>query len=123
MENRTGPLNIFIVENHEDTLFYLTRYLETCGHNVASATTMQGALDYLKDGRPDVLISDIGLPDGDGWTLMGSLQPPRPLSVAISGYGAQADQQRSREAGFSYHLIKPFDPEELDTILQAAIIR
>jgi two-component system CheB/CheR fusion protein len=113
-------LNIVIVENHEDTLFYLTRFLEACGHRVVSVTTMKDALDHLAGVRPDLLISDIGLPDGDGWLLMNSLKHPKPFSVAISGYGAHADHRRSLEAGFSHHLVKPFDPAELETILGEA---
>lgn len=113
-------LNIFIVENHEDTLFHLARYLEMRGHVVRSATTMAAAIRYLSQASPDVLISDIGLPDGDGWALMSGLSHPKPFGIAISGYGTQADLRKSREAGFQHHLIKPFDPGELDAVLAKA---
>ena len=64
------PLRIFIVENHEDTRFLLGLLLEQLGHTVFSAATLADALGEMPDGACDVLISDIGLPDGNGWELM-----------------------------------------------------
>ena len=63
-------LRIFVVENHEDTLTALTGYLTQMGHAVRSALTMEDALRKLPLADCDVLISDIGLPDGDGWELL-----------------------------------------------------
>jgi two-component system CheB/CheR fusion protein len=115
------PLRVFLVENHIDTLLYLRRYLEQLGHVVDVAPDMTTALERLPRLDVDLLISDIGLPDGDGWELMKRLGPePRFLAVAMSGCGANADKSRSRAAGYRHHLLKPFLPDELDSILAEA---
>ena len=70
-----------------------------------------------------MLLSDIGLPDGDGWELLRRLQPqlPRPIyAVAMSGLGLPTSQQRSKDAGYRHHLLKPFKVTELDAILEEA---
>ncbi len=116
-------LRIFVVENHRDTLLYLTMYLESLGHAVASAQTVKGALAALGEGDYDVLISDIGLPDGDGWELLRQvpIRLVRPLfAVAMSGFGLNADHARSKDAGYRHHLLKPFAPAELNVILHEA---
>ena len=117
----TKPLRIFVVENHRDTREYLQLYLETLGHTVQTADSMTRALATLPQADCDVLISDIGLADGDGWMLLRRLQVPRPIyAIAMSGFGLGADQLRSREAGYRHHLLKPIDPKELDAILDEA---
>jgi CheY-like chemotaxis protein len=72
-----------------------------------------------------VLISDIGLPDGDGWELMERLgsggQAPR-FAIAMSGFGVNADEAKSRAVGYRHHLIKPFDPDKLEEILNEAAL-
>ena len=118
-----APLRVFVVENHPDTLHYLRMYLEMTGHVVQSAATMGEALTVVPDADPDVLISDIGLPDGSGWELLRRLGPSsrRPLyAIAMSGFGTGADEVRSREAGYRHHLTKPFLPEALDVMLAEA---
>ncbi len=115
------PLRIFVVENHPDTLEYMQMYLEMLGHTVQTADTMTGALAALPGADCDVLISDIGLPDGDGWTLMHRLQLPRPIyAIAMSGFGLVVDQLKSQGAGFRHHLLKPIKPEQLEAALEEA---
>ncbi len=115
------PLRIFIVENHADTLLYLRRYFEQLGHTVQVAPDVTTALASVPGFGADLLISDIGLPDGDGWELLRRLGPPPDfLAVAMSGCGANADKARSRAAGYRHHLLKPFLPDELDPILAEA---
>ncbi len=121
MTPTTPPLQIFIVENHEDTLKYLRMYIETLGHTVASATSMADALQKIPRQKVDLLLSDIGLPDGSGWELLEQLPSvPALFAVAMSGFGMNADRARSRAAGYRHHLIKPFMPDELDAILAEA---
>lgn len=116
-------MKIFLVENHNDTLTYLSSYLEACGHVVESARDMTSALKVVPSSKPDVLICDIGLPDGDGWQLMRAVceqcDPP-PFGVAMSGYGMRADIDKSLAAGFRHHLVKPFLPSDLDAVLREA---
>ena len=116
-----APLRVFIVENHDDTRVALQRFLEMLGHEVQSAATGHDALDAIPRSNCDVLISDIGLPDTDGWELMRSLHFSRPVySIAMSGFGMNADRQRSKEAGFRHHILKPFDPEDMEKLLDEA---
>jgi DNA-binding response OmpR family regulator len=114
-------MRIFLVENHPDTLTYLRRFLERAGHEVETARTVAEALRELPAKSPDVLLADLGLPDGDGWSLLeqlGSARPP--LAIAMSGHGSAADCARSKAAGFQEHLVKPFLPDDLERALRQA---
>ena len=120
---KNNPLKFFVVENHQDTLDAIKMFLEAQGHTVESAPDMKSALKRAPAAKFDVLVSDIGLPDGDGWQLMTTLreQIPGLKAIAMSGYGMRADLDRSRSAGFSAHLIKPFGPAELDAALKKVL--
>ena len=121
MTSSIPPLRIFVVENHADTLKWLSFYLEDGGHTILAAKTMAEALDSLPKANADVLISDIGLPDGDGWELLEGLHQDRPpYAIAISGAGMMKDRARSEAAGFQRHLVKPLDLEELEEALEEA---
>ncbi len=121
-ESAAPPLRVFIVENHRDTLKYLKMYLESFGFHVESARTMQEALTALPESRCNVLISDIGLPDGDGWELLRLAKFSCPVyAIAVSGLGTNEDLRRSKEAGFRHHLVKPFGGTDLDAIIEDAI--
>jgi CheY-like chemotaxis protein len=115
------PLRVFVVEDHPDTLDALCLYLKHVGHTVRSARTKQEALRKIAGGDYDVLISDIGLPDGNGWDLIREMGEYRPqFAIAMSGYGTVADNERSAEAGFRHHLIKPVSVERLAAVLDEA---
>jgi CheY-like chemotaxis protein len=89
---RPPPLKVLLVENHADTRQLLCLMLESLGHTVIATQDMHHALEALECAEFDVLISDIGLPDGDGWELMRRLHLARPIyAVAISGYGMSSD--------------------------------
>lgn len=122
--SNTPSLRVFVVENNEDTLKYLRRYLEAIGHAVAEARTVAGALAEIPRAACDVLICDIGLADGTGWELMNQLrergQAAPSFAIAMSGFGMNADRLKSESAGFRHHLLKPFAPEELDALLEEA---
>ena len=119
--NQPKALRIFVVENHRDTREMMQMYLEMLGHTVQSVDSMTDALAVLPQADCDVLISDIGLPDGDGWLLMRRLQLPKSIyAIAMSGFGMGADQVRSQEAGYRHHMLKPIKPEELDAALEEA---
>ena len=115
------PLRVFLVENHQDSAKYIRLYLEHLGHEVTAVQDMATALKEFPESNCDVLISDIGLPDGDGWQLMERMKSMRPaFSIAMSGYGSAEDLRRSRSAGYDHHLVKPFLPSELVALLQQA---
>ena len=116
------PLRIFLVEDHPDTLDAMCLYLKHVGHTVRSARTIQEALKKIAGGNYDVLISDIGLSDGNGWDLIREMGDCRPqFAIAMSGYGTVADRERSAEAGFRHHLIKPVSLEKLAAVLDEAV--
>lgn len=118
----TRHLRIFIVENHPDTLEGLTMYLTGLGHEVKAAHSVAEALKLFAEAEFDVLLSDIGLPDGDGWELIQRAKlPPSVYAIAMSGFGMGNDHKKSKAAGYRRHLVKPFDPLELDQALEEAM--
>jgi len=117
------PLRVFLVENHQDSAKYIILYLEHLGHHVTAARDMATALKEIPESNCDVLISDICLPDGDGWQLMEQMKDTRPaFSIAISGYGSLEDLRKSRSVGYNHHLVKPFPTDELIALLQEASV-
>jgi CheY-like chemotaxis protein len=115
------PLRIFVVEDHKDTLKALQLYLEQLGHIVLFAQTKAQALKEIPTSNCQVLISDINLPDGNGWELMHEIENSRPsYAIALSGHGMKADRAMSAEVGFRHHVVKPIFPRKLDALLEEA---
>jgi HAMP domain-containing protein/signal transduction histidine kinase len=112
------PLRILLVEDHEDTNRSLTNLLRRRGYQVQSALTFQSALELSGKGKFDVLISDLGLPDGSGIDLIQKLVSRPPLGIALTGFGMEQDIRKSREVGFQHHLVKPIDLNKLDSLIQ-----
>jgi len=114
----TYPLRILLVEDHDDTQQMMVRILEGCGHQVKTADCVNRALDVAATGQFDLVISDLGLPDGSGLDLMHQLRTRHGIcGIALSGYGMEIDIQRSRAAGFAHHLIKPITPDGLEAAI------
>jgi CheY-like chemotaxis protein len=111
----TASQRILLVEDDEPTLQVLTRLLTHSGHRVIPAQSVAAAEAAAAREDFDVLISDLGLPDGTGWELATSLRALHPNlpAIALSGYGMEEDQQRTRKAGFATHLVKPVDFDQL----------
>jgi PAS domain S-box-containing protein len=109
-----GPaLRILLVDDHRDTAEALAMVLSQRGFRVTLAHSIASALERAAEGF-DVLISDLGLPDGTGRDLARRLAEQGPLrAIAVSGYGADSDVAASREAGFRAHLVKPVEPGQL----------
>lgn len=109
-------LRVLLVEDHPDTAEQLTRLLKRSGHHVSCATSVKEALERGRDGGFDILISDLGLPDGSGYDLMRELAQPQHIpGIALSGFGMKEDVENSIAAGFSRHFTKPVDWQELQT--------
>jgi two-component system CheB/CheR fusion protein len=110
-----SPLRILLVEDHGDTAQMMKRLLEAEGHRVETAGDVATALAAAAERPFDLLISDLGLPDGSGMDLMRELrvQGVGLPAVALSGYGMEEDMRRSREAGFVEHLTKPVNVQRL----------
>ena len=113
------PLRILMVDDHEDTSRALKRLLVRMGYEVKLAHSVQNALDVAGAHPFDLIISDIGLPDGSGLDLMRQLSARRPVrGIALSGFGMEDDVRKSFEAGFREHLIKPVNVQKLQTVIQ-----
>jgi signal transduction histidine kinase/CheY-like chemotaxis protein len=119
-----GPLpkalRILLVDDHVDTCTVMGKLLAARGHRVTIAHDMKSALARVETDEFDVLVSDVGLPDGSGMELMAKSRDVL-VGIAMSGFGTEADAARSLEAGFSQHLIKPITMEKLDAALETAM--
>jgi CheY-like chemotaxis protein len=107
-----------VVEDHADTLKVLARLLDHFGHEISSADGAQSALEIVELKQFDVVLSDIGLPDGSGYEVIAQAKRKQPVKgVALIGFDKKEDIRRSKEAGFDFHLTKPVDFHELRTVL------
>jgi PAS domain S-box-containing protein len=117
----TAPLDgveVVLVEDDADTLDFLARYLTSCGAHVTAATTAAEALAILPRSKADVLVSDIGLPEMDGYELIQRVRSSNPPAagvpaVALTAYARPEDRARSFRAGFQAHLAKPVEAPDL----------
>ena len=117
-------LRILLVEDHEDTNRSLTQLLRRRGYHVQPAHNIARALDVAASEEFDVLVSDIGLPDGTGVDLMQQLSAKRPIfGIALTGFGMEEDIRKSHDGGFYHHLIKPVDLNKLDSIIQQVPVK
>ena len=117
------PLRLLVVEDHDDLCTVLRVFAEGLGHQARTVGDVASAMHVAEEEPFDVLLSDIALPDGDGWELLGRLvqtghRPP--YAIAMSGLYGLSGRIRSLEAGFAVHLVKPFAPENLAKALEAA---
>jgi CheY-like chemotaxis protein len=110
---------ILLVEDHVDTARALCRLLERGGHEMTLAHSMSEALEELEKDGFDLMLSDIGLPDGTGLDLIRRVRAISKLpAVALSGFGMEEDVITCREAGFDEHLTKPINFQKLEQIIQ-----
>jgi CheY-like chemotaxis protein len=115
-------LNILLVEDHAPSLRALARLLIQMGHRVMTATTVASALATAGLSKFDLLISDLGLPDGSGLDVMRRLRETfKDRAIALTGYGMESDVAASRDAGFVEHLIKPVDVEQLNDAIARVV--
>ncbi|MBD8529804.1 MULTISPECIES: PAS domain-containing protein [unclassified Massilia] len=120
---QAGPhgLRILIVDDNADAAAMLAMLLEASGHQVAVEHDARKGLARAQADQPDACLLDIGLPDMDGNELARRLralpETAGTLLIAVTGYGQEADRQRTAAAGFDHHLVKPLDPKQLFAIL------
>ena len=110
-----------MVDDNVDSAITMAALLAMYGHEVRTAHDGLQALDEMKTFRPDVAILDIGMPKMTGYTVAKRIRErtdePQPLLIAVTGWGQDEDRQRSKEAGFDHHLVKPVDPAALSALL------
>lgn len=112
---------MLLVEDHEATRVTTARLIRARGFQVMMAGTVAEALRQAASQKFDFLITDLGLPDGNGFDLMEDLAEKFGTNgVAVSGYGMQSDKDRAARSGFLQHFTKPFSIDSLDKILAIA---
>src|SRR5436190_11500618 len=115
-------LKILLVDDHQDTCAALEKLLVRRGYLVAATHSMRSAMETAVRNKFDLLISDVALPDGTGLELMMQLRAISNIpGIAISGFGNNGDIERSLQAGFSEHLIKPVKLEKLEAAIERAL--
>jgi len=120
---RLDGLRVLIVDDEKDTLEMLAVVLSQCGAEVESATSAAEALEMLQECKPDVLVSDIGMPGEDGYTLMRKVRALEPeqgkhiAAVALTAHARTEDRMRALSAGFQMHVPKPVEPSELVVVI------
>lgn len=117
---KSGKLRLLLVEDHDSTREVLSRILRRSGHEVHGAGTGAEALELVKSAGPfDAVISDLGLPDQNGFELLTQIRGVQPEvpAIALSGYGMDEDMKRAKEAGFTAHLVKPVPFDHLRALL------
>ncbi|MEH2171239.1 MAG: response regulator [Nostoc sp.] len=116
-------LDILVVEDDDDTRFFITTVLEMDGAKVIAVISAADARNVLSELQPDVLISDIGLPGEDGYTFISKLRAlksnnsGRVPAIALTAFADSEARIRALEAGFDTHISKPVAPEELVEIV------
>ena len=112
-------LRILFVEDHADSRRIIANLLNHSGYNVSMADCAGTALHLLNTQKFDVIVSDIGLPDGSGYALIMLAKQCQAsiIAVALTGFSAEQDIRFSLEVGFDFYLTKPVDFHELRTVL------
>jgi signal transduction histidine kinase/CheY-like chemotaxis protein len=114
-------MRILLVEDHPGTLAAMTKLLTEMGHSVITAKTVKEALAAAEHEPIDLVVSDLGLPDGSGHDVMRALRHRYNLKgIAVSGFGMDEDLRKSEESGFERHLVKPIDLQKLQTAIEQA---
>lgn len=112
---------VLVVDDNMDAADMLAVMLQMFGHDVQAVYSGQTALETAVESQPDFVLLDIGLPDIDGYEVARRLrEQPRTKDVrliAVTGYGQDSDRQRSQEAGFDHHLVKPVEAQKLEDLL------
>ena len=118
----TASLRILVVDDNQDAAGMLARLLEFSGHELHTAHDGMGAVEAAKKLQPDVILLDIGLPRLNGYDAARMIRRQHthgagPVLIALTGWGQEEDRQRSEEAGFHAHLVKPVDEVALGKLL------
>jgi CheY-like chemotaxis protein len=112
-----------VVDDESDAREMLNVILSQCGAQVRTAATSREALDVLGQWQPEVLVSDIGMPDEDGYSLISKVRTLEPErggripAVALTGYGGPDDRLRLLSAGYQVHITKPVELTELAAVI------
>jgi DNA-binding response OmpR family regulator len=117
---KVAHLHILLVEDHADTARLVERLLHSSGYIVTTAHSLSQVRALAEAFHFGFLISDLGLPDGDGAEALAEVRRHYPIEgIVVSGYGAPSDLKRSEDAGYAAHLVKPVTLEQLVAAVEA----
>ncbi len=118
-------IKVLLVDDEPDARDLVKRLLEDCQANVTTAASAAQAMEFLQQDAPDILISDIGMPEEDGYSLIrkvraldktrGHITP----ALALTAYARSEDRMQAIRHGYHMHLAKPVEPAELTTVVAA----
>jgi CheY-like chemotaxis protein len=115
--------SILVVDDNRDAADSLAMLLEIGGHEVTAVYSASDALKRAFELRPAVIVMDLGLPEIDGCEVARRMRGMAELKgvrlLALTGHGRDEDRQRTRDAGFDHHLVKPVDLDELERLVAA----
>jgi len=121
--HRAGMLKILLIEDHADTAEVMAQLMRAGGHEVAVAGSVADALALTATMAFDLVVSDIGLPDGSGIDFIRAFRAQSAApAIALTGFGTDDDVRRSVEAGFTAHLTKPVNFEQLERLIEEAAL-
>ena len=112
-------LKVLIVDDEDDARDWIGSLLEHCKVEVMTASSAAQALEMIRTHRPDIMVSDIGMPGEDGYSLIKKLRALAPAdggrtpALALTAYARMEDRTRAMVAGFNMHIAKPIEPAEL----------
>lgn len=113
---------VLVVEDNEDIASTLADWLLERGHQVSVARNGREGVKLFMDVRPELVLCDLGLPEMDGLQVCRAIRASKgdtqPLMIALTGWGRADDRDRTKEAGFDHHLVKPVAVAELDRVLR-----
>jgi CheY-like chemotaxis protein len=127
--NLLGGLRIIVVDDEEDSRDLVSAILTRCGGEVKACESTAEALKAFRVWKPDILVSDIGMPVEDGYTLIQKLRKQRLKlareipAIALTAYATDDDRNRALSAGFQLHVTKPIEPETLVRSIAGAVGR
>jgi DNA-binding response OmpR family regulator len=111
-------IRLLLVEDHVDTARALVRLLEKRSYTIETAPSVATALEAIERGKFDLILCDLGLPDGTGIDLIKKVRETRAISaIALTGFGMQEDVTRSEQAGSNAHLTKPVNLQRLEATI------
>jgi len=116
-------ISVLVVEDEKDTRELLKIMLEADGGLVTATASVQEALSAYDRSRPTVIVADIGMPDYNGYTLIGKVRARDRErgniipAIALTAYATSSDRDAALSAGFQVHMPKPFEPERLISVI------
>jgi CheY-like chemotaxis protein len=117
----TEPRRVLVVDDNEDAADTMRMLLELMGHDARTAYNGPAALRVAHEMRPQLVLLDIGMPGMNGYQVAARLRASEEtrdaVLVAVTGWGQAEDRQRSHDAGFDHHLVKPAEPAMLSVLL------